>query len=99
MTICTPLIRPCGKVLTSTAPVMVEPTERWPFSRTRVRVAPRPRRFRALTPEVPALIEALEVCGVALPTTDGMSLTKSATLEGAAARISVSLITVSGVGA
>ena len=38
---------------------MVEPTERWPFRSTRVRVAPRPRRFSALTPEVPALIEAV----------------------------------------
>ena len=33
-----------------------------------------------VVPCVPALIEALVVCGVELPTTEGMSLTKSATL-------------------
>src|SRR5271154_5623017 len=42
-----------GKVETSTPPVMLDTTTRWPSNRTRVLVMPRLRRLRMSTPSVP----------------------------------------------
>src|SRR5690349_22319098 len=40
----------CGNWLTSVTPVTFAPTTRWPSSRVRVRMVPRPRRLSELKP-------------------------------------------------
>ena len=99
MTTSTREIKAWGKVLTSTAPVRIEPTERWPSNSTRVLVAPRFLRLRELMPACPELMLDCEVRGVLLPWKDGRVLTKSAMLGWAWDWISSTPTTVSGVGA
>ena len=59
---------------------------------------PKPRKLIELMPAAPELRLLLDVDGVVLPDTDGNSFTKSARFTGAAASISASPITVTGVG-
>src|SRR5690606_34695640 len=85
VTISTLLISACGKVLMSTVPLDIEPTERRPSNNTSVRVLPSERRLTELTPARPLLCSRLVVGGVLLPAILGSSLTKSARFAGAAA--------------
>ena len=80
VTISTVLISACGKVLMSTSPVIVDPTERRPSSSTSVRTSPRLRRLSVLTPASPELIASRELAGRVLPASAGCWLMKSARL-------------------
>jgi hypothetical protein len=92
-------ISACGKVFTSTWPVVVEATERCPSNSTRVRAAPRLRRLTELMPAAPLLSEPLLLADVPLPRTAGSVLTKSEMLAGASAFNSLAVTTLTGVGA
>src|SRR5260370_16906992 len=64
---------------------MVEGTQRWPSTSTRVRLVPRLRRFRAATPASPLESAPEEPFTVVLPARAGNVIAKSMMLAGAAA--------------
>jgi hypothetical protein len=79
--------------------VIVEGTDRRPLISTSVRVSPKLRRLRALMPAWPLLMLRREFDGRVEPASDGIWLTKSATLLlGELLSMSVVFSTVTGIG-
>src|SRR5699024_4225602 len=77
-----PLMRPCGNVLRSTSPEVVEPTTRCPFSMISVRSEPRALRLAVLSPLSPLLMSFLPTVDEYEVTTEGMVTTRSDMLFG-----------------
>ena len=63
----------CGNWLTSVTPVTLAPTTRWPSSRVRVRIVPRPRRLSELKPWMPLDVLLVLVVRPVLPCSAGSS--------------------------
>ena len=98
VTTSTRLISSCGNWLTSVTPVTLAPTTRWPSSRVRVRIGPRPRRLSELRPWMPLLVLLVLVVRPVLPCSAGSSAMVLNTFGWAFLVRSAALSVVVGVG-